>query len=42
MVCGTEGTGEAEVGNSGIAAGHAYSLLQAREVRSGSKKYQLV
>ena len=42
MVCGTEGSGESEIEGSGIAAGHAYSLLQAREVRSKNKTYKLV
>jgi hypothetical protein len=32
MVSGTAGSGEAEIGHSGIAAGHAYSLIQAREI----------
>ena len=31
MVCGTEGAGESEIEDSGIAAGHAYSLLSAHE-----------
>jgi hypothetical protein len=39
MVCGTEGSGESEIEGSGIAAGHAYSLLQAREVVKGKKTY---
>jgi hypothetical protein len=39
MVCGTEGSGESEIENSGICAGHAYSLLKALEVESGGKKH---
>jgi calpain len=32
MVAGTEGSGEGEIGDSGIVAGHAYSLITAKEL----------
>jgi len=42
MVCGTEGSGESEIEGSGIAAGHAYSLLAAHEFIHRGTKVQLV
>jgi len=42
MVCGTEGQGESEIENSGIAAGHAYSLLAAHEFMHRGTQVRLV
>lgn len=38
MVAGTSGGGEKEIEDSGIAGGHAYSLLSAYEFNHRGKK----
>jgi calpain-15 len=43
MVAGTSGSGENEIENSGIAGGHAYSLLSAHSIRDkNNRKVELV
>jgi len=42
MVSGTTGQGEAEIEDSGIAAGHAYSLISAHEFVARGVTVQLV
>ena len=32
MVAGTEGNGEGEIGDTGLVAGHAYSLISVKTV----------
>jgi len=38
--CGTGGNGEFEIGNSGIIAGHAYTLISAHRIKDKSGRDQ--
>ena len=42
MVCGTSGSGEEEIESSGIAGGHAYSLLSTHVVSIPGRHCNLV